>query len=135
MIVLDCNAALAMALGSDEGRALSMLAETGEQTIAPTLFHAELAHVLAKYVKGGYFGKSQALEIGRDAAALVSSFCDDGALWPEAMSESIRLDHSSYDMLYFILARRTGSALFTLDVQLAALCAREGVDCVEKVTL
>ena len=47
----------------------------------------------------------------------------------------MRLEHSSYDMVYFILARRTGATLFTLDKKLIELCLNNGVDCLYKTTL
>ena len=46
------------------------------------------------------------------------------------LSEAIRVDHSLYDMLYFVLARRTSSTLLTCDRRLAKLCEQNGVDCV-----
>lgn len=129
MIVLDCSAAIAMALGSDEGRALDTLVSTDEEIIAPALFHSELAHVMCKYVQMGWLGKRDAIEKGGYALELVDRFVDDGQFWPEAMTSSLELNHSSYDMPYFLLARRTGSTVFTLDRKLQRLCLDNGVDC------
>lgn len=36
-------------------------------------------------------------------------------------------------MFYFMLARRLGATLFTLDRKLMALCEENGVDCVGEV--
>ena len=47
-----------------------------------------------------------------------------------ASTESVRLEHSSYDLFYLILARREGATLFTIDRKLQDLCARNGVNCV-----
>ena len=45
----------------------------------------------------------------------------------EALHEAMRLEHTVYDMLYLTLARRTGSALVTLDKRLAALAEQEKI--------
>ena len=37
--------------------------------------------------------------------------------------EAMRLDHPVYGLLYFVLARREGATLFTLDQKLQGLCA------------
>ena len=51
MIVLDCNAALAMARGTMEGDAFRSLMLRGEEAIAPRFFSVELANALWKMVR------------------------------------------------------------------------------------
>lgn len=67
--------------------------------------------------------------------ALVDEFHPIADLQTEALRESIRLDHSTYDLFYFVLARRTGATLFTLDRSLMRLCQQHGVDCVGEIEL
>lgn len=98
MIVMDANAALAVAMGFDVGDALTLLRDEDEEIIAPTLLTAEVCHALSKYVRGGYMEVRDAVDCGRDALSLVDRFVDDSALWVESLSEAVRLDHSSYDM-------------------------------------
>lgn len=105
MIVMDANAALAVAMGFDVGDALTLLRDEDEEIIAPTLLTAEVCHALSKYVRGGYMEIRDAVDCGRDALSLVDRFVDDSALWVESLSEAVRLDHSSYDMFYLLLAR------------------------------
>lgn len=131
MIVLDANAAFAISMGLPEGNALSTLLLEEEEIIAPRLLCAELTHTLAKYVRGNYMNAEEAAVCGRDALLLIDRFVDDSSLWLEAMNESIRLDHSSYDMFYYILALRENATLFTLDRRLQDLCAKTGVNCIE----
>ncbi|MBQ9002724.1 MAG: type II toxin-antitoxin system VapC family toxin [Eggerthellaceae bacterium] len=47
----------------------------------------------------------------------------------------MRLGHSVYDLLYFVLARRKGIALLTADKKLARLCEENGVECVRVLDL
>ncbi|MEC4176228.1 type II toxin-antitoxin system VapC family toxin [Adlercreutzia sp. R7] len=129
MIVLDANAAVAIALGTEDGGALKALQLEEELIAAPQLLHAEVAHVLTKYVRGGYCDAAEAVAVGRDAMALVDEYYEDASLWTEALTESVRLGHSSYDLFYLVLARRLGATLFTLDRKLQALCAANGVSC------
>lgn len=130
MIVLDCNAAIAVAQNAPEGKALAALMLDGERAIAPQLFLDELANVVAKYVRGGYLSKEAALRMGRDAHDLIDEFVDGEAFWEEACAESMRSQHSAYDLFYLVLARRTASTLFTLDQRLQDLCLAAGVDCI-----
>lgn len=129
MIVLDANAAVAIALGTEDGGALKALRLEEELIVAPQLLHAEVAHALTKYVRGGYCDAAEAVAVGRDAMALIDEYYEDALLWTEALTESARLGHSAYDLFYLVLARRLGATLFTLDRKLQALCTANGVSC------
>lgn len=130
MIVLDANAAVAIAAGMESGSALEALRVTDERIAAPQLMLAEVSHALSKYIKGSYMTAAEAVACGRDALMLVDDFYEDSALWVEALTESARLGHSTYDLFYFVLARRLGATLFTLDKKLQELCAQNGVNCI-----
>lgn len=133
MIVMDANATLAVAMGLDVGDALMLLREEDEEVVAPSLLTSEVCHALTKYVRGGYMDAKEAIACGRDAIMLIDRFVDDTSLWIEATTESIRLEHSSYDMFYLLLARRECATLFTLDRRLQQLCADTAVDCVRTI--
>lgn len=135
MIVLDCSAAIAVAQSTVEGRALAALMLEGERAIAPQLFMSELANVTAKYVRGGYLAKEEARNMARDAYDLIDEFVSGESYWEEAWAESARLQHPAYDLFYLILARRTGSTLFTLDKRLQELCLDNGAECVYLMSL
>lgn len=130
MIVIDANAAIAIALGTVYGEGLKQLRLEDERIAAPSLLCAEVSHAMTKYVRGGYLTAAEALDCGRDAISLVDDMRDDGDLWAEALTESVRLEHSSYDLFYLVLARREGATLFTIDRKLQDLCARNGVNCI-----
>ncbi|HIW76561.1 MULTISPECIES: type II toxin-antitoxin system VapC family toxin [Gordonibacter] len=130
MIVLDCNAAVEIARGTKDGAALMTFMGDGEQVMAPKLFTYELANVVSKYARGGYISSDAALTLGEQASELVDEFNDDEDLWAEVVSESIRLQHSAYDLYYMLLTRRKAATLFTLDRKLQNLCLDNGVNCV-----
>lgn len=129
MVVLDCNALVNMAAGTQEGQALQALLLEGELALAPTLAFAELTHVLEKHVRYGYLSSDEAHEMGESCLALIDRFVDDGELWQEALAESINLEHSSYYLFYLVLARRNAATLVTLDRKLQKLCLSIGVNC------
>lgn len=130
MIVLDCNAAFAIATDREDGKALEALMLEGERIIAPQLLVAELASTARKYVRSNVLSYEQALEAIRDTMRYIDEFVPGEAYYEEVFSEAIRLNHSAYDMFYFVLARRTASTLFTLDKRLQELCYDNGVDCI-----
>ncbi len=134
MIVLDCDAAIAMAMGTPTGRALRTLTLDGEEIIAPRLLSVEAAHVIAKYVLAKSLAKTDSATVLSSVVSLVDMFHDDDDLATEAMAEGLRLGHSTYDMMYFVLARRHAATLFTLDKKLQKLCLDNGIECVSSDT-
>ncbi|MEG0302375.1 type II toxin-antitoxin system VapC family toxin [Gordonibacter sp.] len=130
MIVLDCDAAVNIALETTQGNALRALMVEGEKAVAPSLLHAELTHAFKKYVQAGVLSAQEAVLRMRKAQLLVDEYCDDAANCAEVIAESIRLNHSTYDVFYFVLARREAATLFTLDRKLQKLCLDNGVNCV-----
>jgi len=135
MMVLDCSAAVAIVFETAEGNALKNLLLAGEEIISSELLRVELASALRKYVKAGTISQKLVAAHYEKATALVDRFISLEQNCTEAFSESLRLEHSPYDMLYFTLARRNGATLFTLDKKLIALCERERIDCVHNVDL
>ena len=132
MIVMDVNAAAGICRGGDGGFAEALLEEAGK-VAAPQLFRVEAAQVAWKYVHAGMLAQDAGKRFMECMLSCVDEFADDGDLLVEAYRESVRLDHSLYDMLYFTLARRADSPLVTCDKRLAALCRENGVECVELV--
>lgn len=129
-MVLDCSAAVHIARGTELGESFSWLMGLDpECSIAPELFLAEVGNAFWKYARAGLCDASGMRSYIRQAVALVDEFAPIEELYVEAASEALRLDHSVYDMQYFVLARRCGATLVTADRGLNALCEKEGVAC------
>lgn len=135
MIVLDVNAAVAIAQGSEDGMALRRLILSGEEIIAPSLFSAELGNVAWKMVKAGMLDEGDAFRLLECALALVDQFIAVDDLLIESVHEAIRSNHPVYDMLYLVTARRNAATLFTFDKKLKELCIAHGVNCIDSVQL
>ena len=130
MIILDSSAALEIACESEIGLAFETLALTDESIISPELYMIETANVLRKMARSGKVSNKDTKRIYKKCINLVDQYISDRELIPEAAIESFRLDHPTYDMLYFVLARRMDGTLFTTDIGLQNLCIEHNVDCV-----
>ena len=129
MIVLDSSAAIEALRETEEGAAIRSVLTGDEEIVSCDLFRAEVASVLRKFVRTGRTTAQEATEHLDEAMAFVDTFHSIASLQAEALAESIRLEHSVYDMFYFVLARRTRGTLFTTDKKLLKLCEQHGVEC------
>jgi len=130
MLVLDCSAAMAIVLKTEEGTALASLMLKDEKVLSTQLFIAEMSSALSKHVKAGDSDSKLARILCTQALDLVDEFVDMSENCLEALDEGIRHGHSTYDMFYLTLARRNGATIFTLDHRLIALCEKLKIDCV-----
>lgn len=130
MIVLDSSAACDMARKTEEGMAFRALMLSGEKVISCDLLRAEAVSVFRKLCRKGLVTAEAAQHFCNKSVALVDEFYPIEDFQEEVLAESIRLNHSSYDMFYFVLARRYAATLFTLDRKLIRLCEEHGVQCV-----
>ncbi|MBQ9003954.1 MAG: type II toxin-antitoxin system VapC family toxin [Eggerthellaceae bacterium] len=133
MIVLDASAAIEALQDSPEGHAIQEALSGGEKIISCDLLRAEAASVLRKFVLIGKISPSEAGQRLSRLMNLVDEIYPLAPLQTEALAESIRLNHSVYDMFYFILARRTQGTLFTTDSKLLKLSGQHGVECMTLV--
>lgn len=135
MLVLDANAAISLAMREPSSLSCRELFYDGEKVIAPSLIHAELVHAFLKYVRGGYLDRMEANAKLNRALNLIDELIPMEEMTAEVFNESLRLGHSSYDIYYFVLARRTGATLLTNDKKLNKLCIQNGVDCFFKTEI
>lgn len=128
MVVVDCSALVEVARESPNGLAIRSLLLEGEEVRAPDLLCAELANVYRELVLMGEIDRHGAAELMETSLVLVDGLVPVRDLAVESLNEGIRLGHSTYDMFYFVLARRLGATLVTLDRKLNALCEEQGVE-------
>jgi predicted nucleic acid-binding protein len=122
-LTLDVSAALPLL----DGRAQPQLKEAigrADAVYAPGLYLVESANALWKYVKAGHLAAEAAAKLHGQARELIDFFIADEALFPEALDAACRKGHPVYDLLYLLTARRTASALLTVDKRLAALAKK-----------
>lgn len=104
MIVLDSSAACDMVRKTEEGMAFRALMLSEEKVISCELLRAEVVSIFRKLCRHGFIPIEKVQSFLTESTALVNEYYSIQELQEEVLSESIRLDHSSYDMFYFVLA-------------------------------
>lgn len=128
ILVLDTCAACQIILEGDRKKDYAAEIVSAEKVIAPSLFDAEIANVMWKYVKGGYMDEENAKLSMALAIQLVDEFVPTVDIAIESLHEAIRLNHSVYDVYFMVLARRNGATMLTSDERLKRLCLDNGVN-------
>ena len=127
-IVLDASAGIEIALDRSKAIVFNQKLLSASKVITSDLYKIEVASVIWKYVKAKLIEKEKANKTLELAQNLVDEFIDIAENNEEAMNESIRIGHSTYDLLYFTLARRYSSSLMTLDIKLKKFAENAGID-------
>lgn len=133
MIAIDASALCEIARQTNRGKALQCLILEDEKIISCELIRAEAASVFRKLAKAKGLDAGDVGKYLTEGLKLIDEFYPLEPLQTEALRESIRYDHSTYDMFYFVLARRHGATLFTIDKKLASLCEKHGVDYISEI--
>jgi len=117
--VLDASAAVHLVMNGDH--APSLAERLGESAIvtAPSLFCSEVANALWKYVRAGKLSLDLASQRVEECIGLTDSLVPERSLVQEALVAAARQQRSVYDMMYAVLARRSGAAVITMDRPLA----------------
>ncbi|WP_089728633.1 type II toxin-antitoxin system VapC family toxin [Candidatus Thiosymbion oneisti] len=127
-LVLDASAAVRLVMRAEAADKLLEPVSAATVVIAPSLYASEVANALWKYVKAGSLEAETALGRYEEAINLIDDFTPDRELATEALTEAVRYRHPVYDLLYAVLARRTGGALLSMDQRLKTLLDRMGID-------
>jgi len=116
--VLDVSAAIEIVLQRPLAEKFAAHVAGADWVIVPSLYISEVTNVFWKYQKLADF-PFLVCENGLDQAiALPDNFIDERKLYREAFKLACTLNHSAYDMLYLVVARRNNGTLLTLDNKL-----------------
>jgi len=113
--VLDASGAVHLVMNGEYASALAAKLEAVAVVMAPDLFCSEAANSLWKYVRAGELTLDLALARLEQCLGLADSVIPERALAPEALVAAARHQHSVYDMMYAVLARRSGATVITMD--------------------
>lgn len=113
--VLDASGAVHLVLNGPHALPLAAKLEDVAFVTAPDLFCSEVANSLLKYVRAGNLTLDQAVTRFEECMGLADSLILERALAPEALVAAARHQHSVYDMMYAVLARRSGAMVITMD--------------------
>ncbi len=126
--VLDASAGIEVVLNRSRAVDIVEKLEVSRNVYSPELYKAEVTNALWQYLKAGKISKDKAVSALALAIGLVDVYADPAEYSTEVLLESLRLNHSSYDMFYLVLTRRRSSTLLSLDKKLNAAADREGLD-------
>ena len=135
MIVLDCCAAMEIVQETERGRGLQGLFLPNEEIVAPAYFPIEVANAAWKFAHTHRKSDEEAKRLMEDALSLPDRLGPIDDMLDEAFAESVALDHSVYDMLYLVLARRNAATLVTCDNALRDCCMTRNVNCIVEVDI
>ena len=128
--VLDASAGIEVVLNRSRSNEISSVLEVSRKVYSTDLYKAEVTNSLWKYLRAGQISKNDAADALRLALDLVDEFSDSADFANEVLNESVRMNHSTSDIFYLVLARRTSSTLLTLDKKLSGIASRERIDTV-----
>ena len=128
--VLDVSAAIEILLQREKKDLFESAYENAEWVIAPDLYVAEICNVFWKYFRAKAINHTECVQNSEVGIDMLDDFVDAGNLWKEALGEAIKNNHSVYDMLYVVLARRNDAVLITNDKTLSQVCKRLRIEVV-----
>jgi len=127
-LVLDASAAVRMVLRAPGSDRLADELGAAALVLVPSVFVSEVANALWKYTAiENVLTTEQCAERMSEIDSLVDEVFDDRELIVEALHQAVAHRHPVYDLLYAVLARRTGAAVLTCDNRLAALLDALGI--------
>ena len=125
--VLDASAALEIAFQGPKAEHYKQLLMEADSVLAPELYQAEIANCVWKYLKAGYVDEENAKITVAMLFKLIDSYANAGEDSMEVLHEAARLNISTYDMFYFVLARHNAATLITCDQKLKNLAIDNGI--------
>ena len=124
MIVLDVNAAIAIAKGTEEGRVLRELMMEGEEVVAPHFFLTELGNVVWQIVRAGELDEEDFPVLFERAAGFVDRFVPAEGILLEAIPAAIHKNHP-HSLRHALFHCYAAQCCYALHVrQEAASCLR-----------
>jgi predicted nucleic acid-binding protein len=117
--VLDASAAVHLVLQQSHARILASFLQDAWIVTTPDLFASEVANSLLKYVRHGDLSAETASLRLEEALGLIDSTTAGRALVQEVLLTAAKRQDSAYDLMYAILARRSGATVVTMDRRFA----------------
>lgn len=97
--------------------------------MAPSLLRVRSANALWNCQRAGLIDIDALQARHAELCLLVHRFVDERDLFPEALQLAADFDHTVYDAVYAVAARRNAATLLSFDRRLLGLCQRAGIAC------
>ena len=125
--VLEASAAVRLTMRLDGALPLAETLGDADLVLAPTLYCAETANAIWKYVRAGQLDTLVAVTRCEESRQLVDHFVADCDLQIEALALASQQGHPVYDCLYTVLARRHAAGVISRDQRLIELLLKVGI--------
>ena len=128
--VLDASAAIEIAISKPSSALLRETLLKADLVLAPDIFPSEITNAFWKY---GAFSDLPAEKCEKGIAYcldLVDDYIDTRELCFEALAESLRTKHPSYDLFYLVVARRNNAILVTRDKKLTKIAKEMNISAI-----
>jgi predicted nucleic acid-binding protein len=127
-LILDVSAAIQILLKKEKKEYFEDVYKKASWVIAPELYISEITNVFWKYYKNKILDHEKCLQYIEDGLDLIDDFFSDKDMWKEVLGESIKNNHSAYDMFYAVLARRNDAALVSNDKELIKISKKMKIE-------
>ena len=128
IVVLDASAAIEIVFQRKSGKKLGKLTKEADWVIAPNLFICEVTNAVWKYHKFADLSFKACERNLEQIIALPDNFINEKKLFLEAFKLSCSSNHSVYDMLYLVIARRNNGILLTMDNKLKKIAKHYSIE-------
>ncbi len=126
-VILDVSGAMEILLQKEKAKQFGTVLQNAALVLAPALYISELTNTFWKYHRASILTKDECIQYIDTGISYVDRFIDSKELWHEAFSEGIKNNHSIYDMLYMVVARRNDGILLTKDSVLTTICKNNNI--------
>ena len=127
IVVLDTSAAVEVVLQRKFSDKFAQALVDADLVLSPTLLIAETSNVFWKYQKFAELPFSTCEKLIEQAISLPDEYVNERELNIEAFKLACELNHSVYDALFLVLARRNNAQLLTMDKKLMFAAKKIGV--------
>ena len=126
--VLDTSAAVEVVLKRESATLFAHFLAEADLVIAPTLMITEATNIFWKYQQFSDYPYDECEKSIDHIVSLPDEYVYELDLYRESFKLGCMLDHSVYDMIYLVLARRNNAILLTMDQSLVASAKKAGVN-------
>ncbi len=131
IIIMDASAIVEIVLKRENAERYSEYIEKADWTIAPDIIISELSNVMWKYNKLASMEHSECVRNVEEGVLLIDDYIDSKDIWKEALAEGIKYNHSIYDMMYLITARRNDGMVLTCDKKMKEIGKKLKIEVVQ----
>jgi predicted nucleic acid-binding protein len=123
-VVLDVSGAMEILFRRDKAEKFDEAVTSATLRLSSDLYLPELSNTLRNHYRAKILTEAQCSHYVEEGMKLVDYFVNSKDVWREALHEGIANNHSVYDMLYLVIARRNDGILVSNDGPLVKICEK-----------